>query len=143
VEQTETQQWHALSIKQPWAALIVAGKKTIEVRTWKTTFRGPVLIHAGRVPDSRPEAWKWVDTDEISRLANYQGGIIGKAVVNNCRLYQTPEQFQQDRMLHLNENEWFRPPVLYGFELQNVSPLPFQVLKGQTLFFSVKGFVLQ
>jgi hypothetical protein len=37
----------ALTVKQPWASLIVCGIKDIENRTWKTNFRGRVLIHAG------------------------------------------------------------------------------------------------
>ncbi|WP_206002040.1 ASCH domain-containing protein [Paraburkholderia aromaticivorans] len=37
----------ALSIRQPWAWLIVKGHKDIENRTWSTRFRGRVLIHAG------------------------------------------------------------------------------------------------
>jgi hypothetical protein len=36
-----------ISIKQPWASLIVEGVKPIENRTWPTRFRGRVLIHAG------------------------------------------------------------------------------------------------
>ncbi|WP_245839042.1 ASCH domain-containing protein [Yersinia kristensenii] len=36
----------ALSIRQPWAWLIVNGYKDIENRTWNTKCRGPVLIHA-------------------------------------------------------------------------------------------------
>lgn len=35
-----------LSIKQPWAYLICSGIKEIENRTWKTKFRGRVLVHA-------------------------------------------------------------------------------------------------
>ena len=37
----------ALTIRQPWADAIVHGTKRTENRTWKTTHRGPVLIHAG------------------------------------------------------------------------------------------------
>lgn len=37
----------AITIKQPFASLIVEGVKDIENRTWKTNFRGRVLIHAG------------------------------------------------------------------------------------------------
>ncbi len=37
----------AITEKQPWGSLIVAGIKDIENRTWKTNFRGRVLIHAG------------------------------------------------------------------------------------------------
>lgn len=36
----------AISIKQPWASLIVHGIKNIENRSWRTNFRGRVLIHA-------------------------------------------------------------------------------------------------
>lgn len=36
----------AITIKQPWASLIVHGIKDIENRTWLTHFRGRVLIHA-------------------------------------------------------------------------------------------------
>jgi hypothetical protein len=35
-----------LSIKQPWAFLIVAGYKDIENRTWQTAYRGRFAIHA-------------------------------------------------------------------------------------------------
>ena len=38
----------ALSVRQPWAHLIVAGIKRIENRVWTTRYRGPLLIHAGR-----------------------------------------------------------------------------------------------
>lgn len=36
----------ALSIRQPWAWLIANGYKDIENRSWRTNYRGPVLIHA-------------------------------------------------------------------------------------------------
>lgn len=36
----------ALSIRQPWASLIAMGAKTVEVRSWSTPHRGPLLIHA-------------------------------------------------------------------------------------------------
>lgn len=37
----------AITIKQPYAQLICEGIKDIENRTWKTNYRGRVLIHAG------------------------------------------------------------------------------------------------
>jgi hypothetical protein len=40
-----------LSIRQPWAWLIIAGHKDVENRSWTTTYRGPLLIHAARRPD--------------------------------------------------------------------------------------------
>jgi hypothetical protein len=42
----------ALSIRQPWADLILWGIKEVENRTWPTRFRGRLLIHAGRQVDS-------------------------------------------------------------------------------------------
>lgn len=36
----------ALSVKQPWAAAIVSGRKRVEHRHWGTSYRGPLLIHA-------------------------------------------------------------------------------------------------
>ena len=51
---------YALSVKQPWAALIVAGLKTIEVRRWPTGRRGRILIHAAREPDKRADVWRHV-----------------------------------------------------------------------------------
>jgi len=43
---------YALSIRQPWAWLIVNGWKDIENREWSTRFRGRLLIHAGKQIES-------------------------------------------------------------------------------------------
>lgn len=40
-----------LTVKNPWAWLIIHGGKDIENRTWKTNFRGRVLIHVAQWPD--------------------------------------------------------------------------------------------
>lgn len=40
----------ALTVKQPWASLIAGGKKTLEVRTWQTSHRGPLLICSSKKP---------------------------------------------------------------------------------------------
>lgn len=39
-----------ITVKQPWARLIAQGVKNIENRTWKTNYRGRVLIHASSIP---------------------------------------------------------------------------------------------
>jgi hypothetical protein len=44
----------ALTVKQPWAWAIIFGGKDIENRSWRTRYRGPLLIHAGAA--YRPEA---------------------------------------------------------------------------------------
>lgn len=38
----------AISLLQPWATLVIEGHKKIETRNWSTSYRGPLLIHAGK-----------------------------------------------------------------------------------------------
>lgn len=42
-----------ITIKQPYASLIVEGLKKYEFRTWKTNYRGKILIHAGKSVDKK------------------------------------------------------------------------------------------
>jgi hypothetical protein len=37
----------AITLHQPWASLVAIGAKKIETRSWRTTYRGPIAIHAG------------------------------------------------------------------------------------------------
>lgn len=67
----------ALSIRQPWASLIVEGRKDIENRTWRTEHRGPILIHAAKTPDHEAR-------DRLCRYGDPSGGIIGIAEVVDC-----------------------------------------------------------
>lgn len=132
----------ALSIKQPWAALIIAGVKTVEVRTWPTSFRGPVLIHTGRSADVRPEGWQHITTPELQALAKLSGGILGLAHVVACRTYESAAEFAADALLHRNAPTWFAPPRLFGFEFANPRPLPFRSQSGKLFFFPVDGVVV-
>lgn len=43
----------ALSIRQPWAWLIINGGKDIENRDWPTKFRSRILVHAGKGASAR------------------------------------------------------------------------------------------
>jgi hypothetical protein len=51
-----------LSVCQPWAWALIHSGKRIENRTWRTDYRGPLLIHASRsmkwdlpvLPDGTP-----------------------------------------------------------------------------------------
>lgn len=38
-----------ITLHQPWASLIALGAKRYETRSWKTPYRGTLIIHAGRV----------------------------------------------------------------------------------------------
>src|SRR5438094_6954309 len=79
----------AISVKQPWAALLVAGLKTVEVRRWPTRRRGRVLIHAAKVADDRPEGWARITTPDLQAAAARCGGIVGAAEITACRTYET------------------------------------------------------
>jgi len=92
-----------LSVKQPWAALIVQGTKNIENRDWYTDYRGPLLIHAGKTFD--PHAFDWLEqhlsADEKRRLPRkdeYQrGGIVGVVRLVDVVTSSESRWFQQGK----------------------------------------------
>jgi hypothetical protein len=128
---------YALSLKQPWAALVVQGLKTIEIRRWPTARRGRILIHAARVPDGRPEAWRHLPADLLP-VARLQGGIIGSVELTECLSYRDLSAFLTDQAAHRNEPDWFEPPLLYGFRFTKPEILPFRKYPGWFRFFKVK-----
>lgn len=132
---------YALSLKQPWATLLVHGLKTIEVRNWPTARRGRILIHAARVPDGRPIAWTRVPL-ELIKPCQLKGGIIGSADLNDCIAYDSLAAFERDKELHLNESSWFVGPKKFGFSFANAKELPFYPFSGWMRFFEVKGLQL-
>jgi hypothetical protein len=132
----------AISVKQPWAALLIAGVKTVEVRTWATRTRGRVLIHAAKTPDPRPEGWLLVNTPELKALAALRGGLIGVAELTACVRYRTAEAFAEAAESHRNAPNWFQPGGLYGFVFQNPHPIAYHACPGRTLFFTVEGITL-
>ena len=68
-----------ISIKQPWASLIINGYKKYEFRTWKTKYRGEILIHASKSFDK-----KLIEYFSEYNLDYPTGCIIGKVNLNNC-----------------------------------------------------------
>lgn len=78
-----------LTIKQPWATLIIDGYKKYEFRSWKTNYRGKILIHAGLS----------LDKDIKKRFEQYNlnyigGAIIGEAELVDCIMVN--EKFDQE-----------------------------------------------
>ena len=75
-----------LTIKQPWATLIMQGDKRFEFRSWQTKYRGELLIHAG----------KGIDKEAMKRLSKYlpenipSGKILGKVKLADC-IKMSPE----------------------------------------------------
>ncbi len=113
----------ALSLKQPYAELILQGKKTIELRKWNTQCRGTFLIHASKSIDK--EAMKKFGFTSLP-----QGGIVGKATLLDVKHYLTPEEHAKDQHLHLASSNWGN----HGFILTNVQRLPFVECKGALNF---------
>jgi hypothetical protein len=75
----------ALSIRQPWAELILQGRKTIEVRSRLTHVRERVYIYAGlsRIEadeEARIAARFGIDVDELPR-----GVLVGTVEIVGCR----------------------------------------------------------
>jgi ASCH domain len=116
----------ALSIKQPWAWLIVNGHKDIENRDWRSDnpglkYRGGVLIHTGLRMD---EDWSAFGMPEICRHVPAdedlpRGGIVGICEIVNC--------------VKEHPSPWFFGR--YGFVLRNARTLEFRPCVGQLGFF--------
>ena len=86
-----------LTIKQPWAALIVNNYKKYEFRSWKTNYRGKILIHAGLTLEKN-ECFNSYDLEYI------QGAIIGEAEIVDCILVDKK----------INEELKKTNPTIYG-----------------------------
>ncbi len=115
----------ALSIKQPWAFLIASGQKDIENRAWPTKYRGPILIHAGKVPDREFSDRGLPPISYIGyRQTEQTGGIIGIAQLVDC--------------VTESQSPWFFGE--YGFVLANARPVPFYPYKGQLGIFQVPEY---
>ncbi|MCC7082192.1 MAG: ASCH domain-containing protein [Burkholderiales bacterium] len=119
----------ALSVRQPWAWLIIHAGKPIENRDWYTRVRGRVLIHAskGMTRDEYDDACAFahhcgVNTNLIPLPAELQrGGIIGSVEIIDC--------------VTVHSSPWF--VGFHGFVLRDPRPLPFRPYKGQLGFFEV------
>lgn len=113
----------ALSIRQPWAWLILHAGKDIENRDWPTKRRGRFLIHAAKGMtaqeyDNALDVVGWLpEPEELLR-----GGIVGSAEIVDC--------------VTVSNSPWFFGR--YGFVLRNPTPLPFRPLKGQLGFFEAQ-----
>ncbi|MDD5699521.1 MAG: ASCH domain-containing protein [Victivallaceae bacterium] len=70
-----------LSVQQPWAWAIIEGFKDIENRSWQTSYRGGLLIHAGKKFDLAGYDWIRDNFPMVPMPANkgdfYFGGLIG------------------------------------------------------------------
>jgi len=73
----EAETMKALTICQPYAELIMCGEKLVENRVWKTDYRGPLLIHAGKSLD-------YLKRERLKPADYVLGAIVGVAVLADC-----------------------------------------------------------
>jgi hypothetical protein len=115
----------ALSVRQPWAWLIVNGVKDIENRSWRTHLRGPLLIHASSSLDGYAENIEWVRRKRgISvPLDLARGGIVGVVDVIDC--------------VESHKSKWFEKGS-FGWVIANPRRLKFRLCKGAVGLFRPK-----
>jgi len=97
-----------LSVCQPFAELIVDGKKTIELRKWNTKFRGEFLVHAAK--NVLQEDCKRM---KISPETMVAGAIIGKVNLVDVKKYNSDKELDKDRKKHHAETNVTKNK--YGF----------------------------
>lgn len=120
----------ALSIRQPWAWLIVNGFKRPENRTWKRTFPRRCLVHAGQTFDREGYDWVCENFKAIAAVMPApedfpRGGIVGVVDMVDC----------VDQM----DDPFFFGP--YGYICDNAQPCKLVECKGQLGFFEVTDHV--
>ena len=94
----------ALSVKQPWANMIASGEKTIETRTWMTSFRGPILIISSKQPRIEPA-----------------GCVVAIATLSNCRTMTRRDERAACCRIYPNAKAWV---------LENIRPVKPVPMKG-------------
>ena len=119
-----------LSICQPFADLIILGKKTIELRKWNTNFRGEFLIHA-------PLKIRVEDSNRLRINKKFvTGAIVGKAELFNVKKYTSKKEIKEDMQFHHTKYKFQNK--MFGFMIKNSKqfkvPIPW---KGQLNFFEV------
>lgn len=123
----------ALSIRQPWATLIMRGVKDIENRNWRTPVRGRVLVHAAKgctrqeFEDALDFASYALGQEVIGTLEKMpRGGIIGSVEIVDC--------------VSKSDSRWFVGE--YGFVLRDPKPIKMIPYRGQLGFFDVPNSIL-
>ncbi len=120
----------ALSFRQPWAELVLQGKKTLDLRTWSTRYRGPMAVYASQTVEKERCQEHGIDPDRLTT-----GAVIGLVdlvgvVELDCASYAARASE------HLSGRQYHAP--MFGWELANPRPLaePYPV-KGRLLLFEV------
>jgi ASCH domain len=119
----------AITVRQPWAWLIVNGFKDIENRSKRIRYRGSLLIHAGLSRDDLDQNVKWVLKKYRISVPNEleRGGIVGVVEVIDC--------------VESHKSKWFEKGS-FGWVLANPRRLKFRPCKGALNFFRPRFLTL-
>lgn len=72
--------YRVLSVRRPWANLIVAGHKDVENRSWTTRYRGLLVVHAGATWESAGAACaEMAGITGFGHSTDCSGGYLGYA----------------------------------------------------------------
>ena len=104
----------ALSVRQPWASLIICGLKTIEVRTWAPKYRGLLYIHAAKALDGIAMNRFQLESPPIGALL----GTVNLVKVEPFNAVTWNKLADQ----HLDNGEFV--PGFYAWYFEDACPLP-------------------
>ena len=111
----QPESYPTLTIRQPWADLILCGIQDVENRSWETPFRGRLLIHGAKTVE-----WEVVDYLKKEHgfvfPAAYRprtGAILGSVEVTDCVTDHHSHFFQGPYGLALSDPRKFEWPVAY------------------------------
>lgn len=124
----------ALSLRQPYAELIVQGIKTIELRKWNTKFRGKFLVHASKFQPNDVLVWEL----GLSLHDLEFGALIGVADLIDVKDYDKlpASEWEMDAPKHLAGIDYMTSTK--GFILKNAKKFRYSIpCKGQLNFFNV------
>jgi hypothetical protein len=85
----------ALTLTQPWATLVMAGRKTYETRAWRTDYRGALAIHAARsmgIEACAAARAFGLEPEELPR-----GAVLGEVLLADCRPVEEVSVGAQER----------------------------------------------
>lgn len=100
----------ALALSQPWAELLISGKKNIEVRTKNSKHRGWFYVYAAK-KDTKEKVLKKFGFSDLPT-----GVIVGKAYLKDVKRYKDDGEFYRDSHLHLATKDLIE---LEGWESSN------------------------
>jgi len=121
----------ALSLIQPWAELIVQGRKTIELRKWNTKFRGIFYVHASMKTDKNKCRELKINPETL-----INGAILGKCELIDVKKYNSKEELRKDSEKHFAPE--YKIPC-YGFILKNAEKIKPLKCRGKLGFFTCTG----